>query len=286
MKFYFPLILLATTRDMLLVSSFSLTTGNIPIRPVATLQRNSDSSIPRSTDSVSLEESNGGGENEPEPYHLVWSPGFLAKVILTTSLLFLLRRKSLMEALPNAFFSWPSLRNAALPLLASSCCIVQLLMNFVAGGCLGLNKIFGPIRPYFLALLVFLTGGNWRWNSFLSHSTRWVIALLPELLSFVNAWSTRRDRRLQKEVQGVKVRIEIPSMGCIACINKINTSLRSVEGVVSAKSYLLTKGGKGGVADVVLLSGTNLETTENQVADLERAVKSAGFTVSAIDAAS
>ena len=32
-------------------------------------------------------------------------------------------------------------------LLSSSCCLLQILLNFLSLGCAGFNKLLGPLRP-------------------------------------------------------------------------------------------------------------------------------------------
>eukprot|EP00629_Pelagomonadales_sp_RCC1024_P016003 CAMPEP_0119267186 /NCGR_PEP_ID=MMETSP1329-20130426/5428_1 /TAXON_ID=114041 /ORGANISM="Genus nov. species nov., Strain RCC1024" /LENGTH=176 /DNA_ID=CAMNT_0007267101 /DNA_START=121 /DNA_END=647 /DNA_ORIENTATION=- len=43
---------------------------------------------------------------------------------------------------------------AALSLLSSSCCVVQLALNLASVGCAGFNTWLGPTRPFFLALAI------------------------------------------------------------------------------------------------------------------------------------
>lgn len=50
---------------------------------------------------------------------------------------------------------------AAVALLASSCCALQVILSACALGCAGLNNWLGPLRPVGLATAVVLQAGSW-----------------------------------------------------------------------------------------------------------------------------
>lgn len=220
-------------------------------------------------------------------YHLVWSPGVLKQVALVSGTLlsarFLIQLSgATMEPLLHLLSSMhPSFRSVesdmVLPLLASSCCMLQLLINIVVGGCAGFNTILGPIRPFFLSLLVYLTATtryapNWAVIS----TMRWSLALFPEGLQF---WNTYKEESQKSNVLGkidIEVELDIPTMGCVACINTIDRSLLSTTSVVDAFSALKPLGTKGGQATVRLRVDSEDEI-EKQIAALVSAVERAGF---------
>ncbi|KAL7570998.1 hypothetical protein ACA910_002620 [Epithemia clementina (nom. ined.)] len=228
----------------------------------------------------------------PSPHHQIGpSSCHAATGAQSTPTAALSQSNSKMEL---AFAVWS---NIVLPLAASACCLLQLALNLLAIGCAGWNKVLGPIRPYFMALLVATSLQQLRpLRSPLTLVGRTAVALLPEALDWYNRrpvsipfsptpdsglWSNKNNNNImavpsklldknnpQKEAAGKNVNveevtIEIPSMGCVACIHSINGALRQVPGVLSAQSQLHPLGiKKGGSATVIrLLSSSNPTTT-------------------------
>lgn len=205
-------------------------------------------------------------------YYLVFSPGFAKKFALTTAGLLLFRINGidsiveklfletyiLFPAMLQGLFSFGS--NFILPLLSSSCCLVQLLINIAVGssGCAGFNSLLGPLRPYFLSLFVYLNAISK--PQAVQALLRYSIALMPE---FVHVWKSltssqwRRNHSSLGHKNGsisATVQVKIPTMGCVACINKIESSLRKCApaNVVDATSWLDPNSKKGGSAKVKL----------------------------------
>ena len=93
---------------------------------------------------------------------------------------------------------------SALGLLSSSCCALQLLLNYLSFGCAGFNTVLGPLRPQFLAITLSLQLGMWRallsagrgaatpgWpGAVLASTLATALALLPEAL---HAWVHRGE---------------------------------------------------------------------------------------------
>ena len=245
-------------------------------------------------------------DNEVTSYYLIWSPGFLKKFFVASSTLLglhligwdiqlgrLVSQKLRMSVGGGGSSIIP---NFLLPMLSSSCCLLQLLINvFVgAGGCAGFNTLLGPVRPYFLSMLVFLnavTGGA----NIKQLLLRFTLALLPEGVYFWNSHATKRWQ--QKRIENMKKQeqnssssmiratmiVEIPTMGCVACINKIESKLRqcdSTDKIVSATSWLENdrKGGSAKV-DVIVDSEEELDEVKRMVVTT---IESAGFEGSTI----
>jgi copper chaperone CopZ len=237
-----------------------------------------------------------------ESYHLLWSPGSLRKLLAGTTTLFL------AHYLGNAFV-WTRNTygmnhvtqdchstiksvaiNVVVPLLASACCLLQLAMNVLSIGCAGFNKILGPARPYFMSILLYLTfiGWNARPNGSMTSRVattmlRWSVALLPEALDVWNrrnaldtASSAPPSRNLIATVQ-----LDIPTMGCVACIKSVNNALRQIPGVEHAVSSLDDKG-NGGQAQVRIAADSR-DDVDAIVATLQAAVTDAGFFGSKVD---
>lgn len=245
-------------------------------------------------------------QKDLDSYHLIWSPGFARKIATTTLALALVHSlqtyvsmgfareviAGLAVYVPNWVASFYN--NAVLPLLASACCLLQLGINLLAGGCAGFNTGLGPLRPYFLSLLIYSTATMTRrqimspchqWTSFLLQTVfRWGIAMLPE---FLHLYNTHRAPGKEKVVlfeppasmtgSEAIAQIDIPTMGCVACINTIDSSLRRAHpGVVSASSVLNPVGSKGGQATIRFKASTdgNFNTI---VEALLKSVNDAGF---------
>ncbi|KAL3928784.1 MAG: hypothetical protein SGARI_004937 [Bacillariaceae sp.] len=184
-------------------------------------------------------------------------------------------------------------QNMVLPLLSSSCCLVQLLINAMvgAGGCAGFNTILGPVRPIFLALLV---GLNILTRASLKQSLwRFALALMPEGVQLWNELAKRQwhnkvlreEAKLQNSAFGeagtprlrASIFLEIPTMGCVACINKIDSSLRGCapSQVIEARSWL-EKDKKGGGArlDVFAETEDDLQLLSQSIV---KSIDGAGF---------
>jgi copper chaperone CopZ len=238
-----------------------------------------------------------------ESYHLLWSPGSWRKLLAGTTTLFL------AHYLGNAF-AWTSNTygmnhltqqnchstiksvaiNLVIPLLASACCVLQLAMNVLSIGCAGFNKTLGPVRPYFMSILLYLTyiGWNARPNASMTSRLatimlRWSVALLPEVLDVYNrrgalhtASSVPPNRNWIATVQ-----LDIPTMGCVACVKSVNNALRRLPGVEQAASSL-NDNRNGGQAQVRIAADSENDVNA-VVATLQAAVADAGFFGSEID---
>jgi copper chaperone CopZ len=235
------------------------------------------------------------------PYNLLWSPGMLRKVawtglglavahrfgprLIPASVLQGLRQHnplSFLSSANNPIHCW--MHQLGLPLLASACCLLQLVLNALSIGCAGFNKHLGPVRPYFVSLLLYLSIVDYYSGSRqrpLQLLFRWTIALLPELLF---AWNNNRMIVPQKqrprtnnvndiERTTMTIKLVVPTMGCVACINAIQNAVSRVDGVESVSSHLQETGGE----TVVRLSspnGSSVAVTEQMIV---KAIADSGF---------
>ena len=209
-------------------------------------------------------------------YSLLWSPGFLPKFGISSVVIAALHMSGVAGRTGSILWRhWNSsasllgslrgvlamgIPNVVLPLLSSSCCLIQLIINALvgAGGCAGFNTVLGPLRPSFLSLLAYM---NWVARPPLGTGLlRLSLALLPEIVDIWNQWLTDSMMKNRPQVlltasgaliQAV-IEVEIPTMGCVACINKVDNVLRqsSPEKIVHASSWLDPEKGKGGRARV------------------------------------
>ena len=239
-------------------------------------------------------------------YYILWSPGVFKKTLYSLIALTVLRlattpfRNQFTELVEKTASSPLNfiLQLVILPLLSSACCGIQLVINALvgAGGCAGFNKYLGPLRPYFLALLFSATATtfpfrqskamvvNWAWYSIL----RWFVALMPELVHLWNVYAPgiiQRHADNDREADKLFTTIEmtIPSMGCVACINKIDSSVRrcAPDQIEEAKSWL-EPSGKGGRTLVRAITSTE-EEAERLAQSLVDAVRDAGFQTCSLD---
>ena len=227
-----------------------------------------------------------------DSYHLLWSPGAWKKLALGTTSLLLIRTLG-ASMLPNISKStttpWifptavvaTAWNNLVLPLAASACCLLQVGLNLLSGGCAGFNTVLGPTRPFFLSLLLYATLTTNSSATTKAWVLRWSVALLPEALDLYNSWRRTPKRKTSSTVPALeaKVRLSIPTMGCVACIQTIDAALRRVEGVVEASSALNPLGAKGGYATVRFHVHDDDDPTElhQRIESLMQSVRAAGF---------
>ena len=179
-----------------------------------------------------------------------------------------------------------ALHNVGVPLLASACCLLQLGLNVLSIGCAGFNTFLGPLRPYFMALLMVLSWNNaagnvaWTTRGILTLLTRWSVALLPEGLYWFNKYvvearANTRAQDLSLNTLTALVELDIPTMGCVACINSIDKALQRHEGVHYASASLHEQK-KGGMAAVQVV-GASATQIQERVEELCSVVEQAGF---------
>jgi copper chaperone CopZ len=176
-----------------------------------------------------------------------------------------------------------------LPLLSSSCCAIQILLNVLAGGvgCVGFNSVLGPLRPYFISLLIVTSASSSR--TFASLALNWCIALMPEIVYLVNQKQvftqnqTSGDSSQPLDHLGYEatIHLKIKDMGCAACVNKINESMRRLDKnngdkyIKRAESWLNDEE-KGGRARLVVAI-SNEDEIDILVKDAVQIVERAGF---------
>jgi hypothetical protein len=265
------------------------------------------------TDSASSSRSRKMSKNDLSNYHLIWSPGALKKMAITTFFLLVIPRlapqswkpstggflatvtggtssaasssSTHCHAAPSATTASTLLsfwgRNFALPLAASSCCLLQLGLNLVSFGCAGWNSVLGPVRPYFLSVLLYTFIIQQR-RPLLSYVWQALIALLPEMVHLYNKYSapapsSSKFPALENELlHQVDIELDIKSMGCAACIASINHALRQQNHVISAWSELKPFGAKGGTASIRLGVSSPNDVAEH-IQALIQAVAKTGF---------
>ena len=153
------------------------------------------------------------------------------------------------------------------------------------------------MRPYLLSVLLLST-----WKLLPQRSIGWsalslFLAFLPEVLHLWNASQTRGWKQQKSNVNKVNsskgeadalgnsvtatLRLNIPTMGCVACVNKIDSSIRKCESAVSntiieEASWLNEGQEKGGRAELKI-SASNSDGVQKVVDEVVLAVGNAGF---------
>jgi hypothetical protein len=262
-----------------------------------TLSRGGASAPPTSTGLEQMSSSDPP-QSSASAYNLIWSPGFSKNLSFATASLMvfhLLGGRSLGQ-----HFFWGArylasplasiFPNVLLPFLASACCLLQLAINFLvgAGGCAGFNTYLGPLRPYFLSLLVYLTIISRPSKASVS-IIRFSMAFMPEVLHFWNKyvryqWRRERSRETRDSILTAIVEIDVPTMGCVACINKIDASIRQCapEHIIDATSWLdpaLPKGGR----TKVQVSATSEAELNSITQSILKSIEGAGFGGSSVE---
>lgn len=267
---------------------------NVPDRPISPLLEAHPShrrDTRFSSHELSAVRGGGGGGDASSStlsYYLLWSPGILVQTVASFGILMALKF-SFGDLLTTSLSRLPSvvgrlLDIIVLPLLSSACCAIQLLLNVMVGasGCAGFNKHLGPLRPYFLGILL-----STMVSSSVISTQRVVVplflAFLPEWIHLYNTaalFSRRRGSTTHKLMSDAstsiaEIELEIPGMGCVACINKINGSLQQVPGVTESDAWIIDGGG-GGKAKVQCLVGS-IQHAQELSTKLMTAVHNAGF---------
>ncbi|CAG8500582.1 4723_t:CDS:1 [Funneliformis mosseae] len=162
--------------------------------------------------------------------------------------------KSSLSSDSKSSYIWATITG----LLSSSCCIIQLILNFFSIGCAGFS-VLTPYRPIFLsftAILIIYTITKYGISS-----KRTLITLLisisltasPELISLHNQGkiisSTNSKEILVREIETFVV--EINGISCEGCANRIKAQFDSKPFVIDSKVYF-----KNQSAIVSVKSGT------------------------------
>jgi len=158
--------------------------------------------------------------------------------------------------------------------LSSSCCVVQLLLNYLTIGCAGFS-VLDPLRKPFLALtfggLGVMTFRNyqnsgtiWNRNWFILVSASVLLASSPEILRAINLSTPNTAKATNLK----SMEMDITGMKCESCSNAVKNSLKNVNGVIDCKVSRASQ------TAVVYYQ----KERENLIHDLEEAVSKLHFT--------
>jgi len=126
-------------------------------------------------------------------------------------------------------------------MLGSSCCAIQLVLNYFSIGCAGF-AILDPYRPIFLAMSASSFGTMLYFNhqtgrpltsfrNVFSLALVVGLALLPKLVDYVN---TPSPPALADQV----FEVDLSGMKCVGCANAVHNALNTIDGVVQNRVVL------------------------------------------------
>ena len=200
--------------------------------------------------------------------HLLWSPGF---ALSFTSCLFAeIALVAFVACVPaanelalDAFYQVEYLLMSgahslawwwAISMLASSCCVLQLILSAASIGCSGLNGVLGPVRPAFLSTALLLQVASWlvvfqrraKFQPLVALGTllTLTLSLLPEAIALLN-------RRAPVPAHSeLTCTLKLAKVGCTACERKVvqvaeahPSVLRCAVDIDAASARLLLKDG-------------------------------------------
>ena len=179
--------------------------------------------------------------------YLLWSPGFArALVISTAAELAVLGAVNTVPALQllaedmvaaaqlallegaHALHWW-----SAIAMLASACCVLQIILTALSLGCSGLNALLGPVRPPLLAAILLLQAGNWHSVVTRKPENARLVALgtaISVLISLSPEITERLRRRPQRggaaerAADGAtEVSLRVAKVSCSVCEGKVRS---------------------------------------------------------------
>ncbi|KAF1800848.1 hypothetical protein FB192DRAFT_1382593, partial [Mucor lusitanicus] len=124
-------------------------------------------------------------------------------------------------------------------LLSSSCCVIQLALNFFSVSCAGF-AVFTPYRSVLSTFTVFLLGYNLVSTTTSSQARQKLVILVvsvllmvsPEIVQWVN-----QSPAAASTAKSHYYRIHLDGLGCEACANRIKSTLISTDWISDATVY-------------------------------------------------
>ncbi|KAL9540997.1 hypothetical protein MBANPS3_009368 [Mucor bainieri] len=153
-------------------------------------------------------------------------------------------------------------------LLSSSCCVIQLILNFFSVSCAGF-AVFTPYRSVLSTVTILLLSYNLVTATTASQTRRKLVILVvsvllmvsPEIVQWVNQSSATTIATTAKNHY---YRIHLDGLGCEACANRIKNTLMSTEWISDAKVYFNNK------TAIVQIKDNNTEN--NELVDLIKSI--------------
>ncbi|GMI31016.1 hypothetical protein TrCOL_g6236 [Triparma columacea] len=165
----------------------------------------------------------------------------------------------------------------AISLLASSCCALQVVLNFFSLGCAGFNTVLGPLRPPLLAMAFALQTTAWMeiraqpllWRKTLVGSLLTItLSLLPECLHLLSKF---RSRLASTPSSSPDLVFNLKSsIGCSSCEVKVQSTVLSHPLALSCEV-------SEGLASVYLKPDASPANTSGTRGELCSLLSAAGF---------
>jgi len=95
----------------------------------------------------------------------------------------------------------------------------------------------------------------------------------------------QKNNDIQQTMPSAKLTLDCPTMGCVACVNKIDNSIRqckSSANIIEESSWLTDTSTKGGKAEL-LISAATKEEIDQIVDEVINAINKSGFECSVDD---
>lgn len=191
----------------------------------------------------------------PRAAFLVWSPGFGTRLLISAAVEITLvvlclqvptlyaAAEDVVAAVQTALLDGAHALKwwSAIAMLASACCVVQIILSALSVGCSGLNALLGPLRPPLIVATLLLQTGSW-WvvltkkpaqarSVALSSAVALLLAMSPEVFDLA-----RNRRRRGASNQGTSAGdarvLRISKMSCAVCEAKVRETAESLPGVL------------------------------------------------------
>lgn len=127
-------------------------------------------------------------------------------------------------------------------LLSSSCCVIQLVLNFFSISCAGF-AIFTPYRNALSCLTLLLLTYNVYKKGLKNRSVLFSIIICislmisPSIVQIINTSNSSTTTTAPILISNQYYRIQLNGLGCEACANRIKNTLNKVEWIENTRVY-------------------------------------------------
>ena len=159
---------------------------------------------------------------------------------------------------------------SAIAVLASACCVVQVILSALSLGCSGLNPLLGPLRPPLLVASMILQAASW-WVVLVKKPDQMrlvavssvvtaLLALSPELFELIV--TIRRPCRSSVGAGGRRVVLKVLKMSCSVCATKVRDIAEALQSVESCEVDI-----DKSTATLTLMRGADVSASRMKIAD-------------------
>lgn len=120
-------------------------------------------------------------------------------------------------------------------MLSSSCCIIQLVLNFFSISCAGF-AIFTPYRTLLSSITIVLLSYNMYHNKTKTSAIVCILLMIsPEIVAYINQHTKASSTTTAASL--VYYRFQLSGLGCEACANRIKNTLNAIDWVEDVVVY-------------------------------------------------